>query len=175
MKKIRDAVSKVVNGFSYISMLVCFVMVFVVAIDVILRKVSGQTISIKGSNEFSSYFLIVIVMFAIPVMQVKKGHVWVSMFVDMLPKSFRSLWLGIVHFIETVVSGALCYGSVAQALKLMENGRATDVLNMPWWPFAFVCAFGFLELTILLLIDTIQFFIDIKGGGEEEKAPEFML
>ena len=176
MKKIRDAVSKVVNGVSYVSMAVCFVMVFVVAIDVILRKVSGQEISIKGSNEFSSYFLIVITMLAIPVMQVKKGHVWVSMFVDMLPKKLRAVWLGIVMFIETVVSAALCYGCVAQALTLIENGRATDVLNMPWWPFAFVCAFGFLELTVLLLIDTIQSFIDAAHGGDSEKpAEEFML
>jgi len=176
LKKIRDAVSKVVSGISYISMAVCFVMVFVVAIDVILRKVSGQEISIKGSNEFSSYFLIVITMLAIPVMQVKKGHVWVSMFVDMFPKVFRSIWLGIIHLIEAIVSAALCYGGVVQALKLMENGRATDVLNMPWWPFAFVVAFGFLELFVLLIIDTVQFFIDAGHGGESEKpAEEFML
>ncbi len=172
MKKIRDAVSKAVNGISYISMAVCFVMVFVVAIDVILRKVSGQRLSIEGSNEFSSYFLIVITMLAIPVMQVKKGHVWVNMFVDMLPAKLRSLWLGIVLFIETVVSGALCYGSYAQAMTLLENGRATDVLNMPWWPFAFVCAFGFLELTVLLLIDSIQSFIDVGKSGEKVAAAE---
>ncbi len=175
MKKIRDAISKFVNGVSYISMAVCFVMVFVVAIDVILRKVSGQALSIKGSNEFSSYFLIVITMLAIPVMQVKKGHVWVSMFVDMLPKKLRCIWLGIVLFVETVVSAALCYGCIAQGLTLLENGRATDVLNMPWWPFAFVCAFGFLELTVLLFIDTIQSFIDAKNGGEQEKTAEYML
>jgi len=157
-------------------MAVCFVMVFVVAIDVILRKVSGQEISIKGSNEFSSYFLIVITMLAIPVMQVKKGHVWVSMFVDMFPKKFRSFWLGIVHFIEAVVTAALCYGAVSQALTLIENGRATDVLNMPWWPFAFVVAFGFLELFVLLVIDCIQYFIDTAHGGDSEKpAEEFMI
>ena len=157
-------------------MAVCFVMVFVVAIDVILRKVSGQAISIKGSNEFSSYFLIVITMLAIPVMQVKKGHVWVSMFVDMFPKKFRAMWLGIVHLIEALVTLALCYGAVSQALTLMENGRATDVLNMPWWPFAFVVAWGFLELFVLLFIDCIQYFIDAAHGGESEKpAEEFML
>ena len=157
-------------------MAVCFVMVFVVAIDVILRKVSGQALSIKGSNEFSSYFLIVVTMLAIPVMQVKKGHVWVSMFVDMFPKVFRAIWLGIIHLIEAVVTGALCYGAIAQGLKLMENGRATDVLNMPWWPFAFVVALGFLELFVLLVIDTIQYFIDAAHGGDSEKpTEEFML
>ena len=97
------------------------------------------------------------------------------MFVDMMPKKLRCVWLGIVMFVETVVSAALCYGCIAQTLTLFENGRATDVLNLPWWPFAIVCAFGFLELTVLLLIDTIQSFIDAKNGGEQEKAEEYML
>ncbi|MBR2879532.1 MAG: TRAP transporter small permease [Oscillospiraceae bacterium] len=169
MKKIRDTVGKVVNGISYISMAVCFAMVFVVAIDVILRKVSGQKLSISGSNEFSSYFLIVIVMLAIPVMQVKKGHVWVNMFVNMFPAKLNKIWMGVVLFIEAVVSAALCYAAVQQTITLLGNDRATDVLNMPWWPFAIVCAFGFFELTVLLVIDCIQYFID-SGKPEEKEA-----
>lgn len=148
-------------------MAVCFVMVFVVAIDVILRKVSGQTISIKGSNEFSSYFLIVMVILAIPMMQVKNGHVWVNMFVDMFPKKLRSIWMGVIYLIETVIVGLLCYGAINYAIVLSGNGRATDVLNMPWWPFAIVIAFGFLEFFVLLLIDTIQHFMD---AGKKEIA-----
>lgn len=166
MEKIRNVISKFVNGVNYIAMAVCFVMVFVVAIDVILRKVSGQNITIKGSNEFSAYFLIVIVMLSIPALQVKKGHVWVNMFVNMFPSKFRSIWLGCVMTIETLVGAALTYGSIRQTMSLLSNGRITDVLKMPWWPFAAVCAFGFLELTVLLLIDTIQCFIDAAHGGE---------
>ena len=138
--------------------------------DVILRKVSGQELSIKGSNEFSSYFLIVIVMFAIPVMQVKKGHVWVDMFVNMFPKKLHNVWMGVVLFVEAVVSAALCYASVLQAITLFGNGRATDVLNLPWWPFAIVCAVGFLELFIVIAIDCIQYFID--AGKPVEKTAE---
>lgn len=167
MEKIRNPIGKFVCGVNYIAMAVCFVMVFVVAIDVILRKVSGQTLSIRGSNEFSAYFLIVVVMLSVPALQVKKGHVWVNMFVNMFPSRFRSIWLGCIMLIETLVGVALTYGSIKQTLSLFSNGRITDVLKMPWWPFAAVCAFGFLELTVLLLIDTIQYFIDAAHGGEK--------
>lgn len=167
MKKVRDAVAKVVNGVSYISMAVCFVMVFVVAIDVILRKVSGQAISIKGSNEFSSYFLIVIVAFAIPQMQIKNGHVCVDMFVNMMPKKFRCIWMGIIYIIELVVVALLCYGAINYCTVLIGNGRATDVLNLPWWPFAAILAIGFLEFAVLLVIDCIQYFMD---AGKKEIA-----
>lgn len=172
MKKIRDAVSKVVGGVSYLSMAVCFVMVFVVAIDVILRKVSGQAISIKGSNEFSAYFLIVITMLSIPMFQIKKGHVWVSMFVDMFPATFRSIWLGIVHAVETIIVAGFTYACILHGLDLIASGRATDVLGLPFWPFAFVCAFGFFEFFVLLLIDTIQYFIDAAHGGEVKAQAE---
>lgn len=147
-------------------MAVCFVMVFVVAIDVILRKLTDQAVSIPGSNEFSSYFLIVICMLAIPMFQIKKGHIWVNMFVDMFPPKFRSIWLGCIMVIETILAAFFTYGCIRHTLNLLESGRATDVLNLPWWPFALVCAFGFAEFCVLLAIDTIQCFIDAKHGGK---------
>lgn len=167
MEKIRNKVAKVINAINYVGMAVCFVMVFVVAFDVILRKVSGQHYSIKGSNEFSQYFLVVMCMLAIPALQVKKGHVWVNMFVDKFPAKFRSYWMGVITLIETLVSAAFCYGCFSYATSLITSGRASDVLNMPLWPFTFVCSLGFLEFTVILLIDTIMFFQDGAKSGKK--------
>lgn len=166
MEKIRNGFSKVVIGVNSIGLFSCFVMVFVVAIDVILRKLSGDSMSIKGSNEFSSYFLVVICMLAIPSFQVKKGHVWVNMFVDKFPRRMRSIWLGVVHIVETAVCAGFVYGSVLKIQMFMSSNSSTDILNMPKWPFAAVCLVGFLELTILMLIDAIQHFINAAHGGE---------
>ncbi len=166
MNKLRNYVAKVINGFNYVGMAVCFVMVFVVAFDVILRKLSNQAMSIKGSNEFSQYFLVVMCMLAIPMFQIKKGHVMVDMFVMKFPPKFKCFWMGFIYFIETVVSAAFTYGCFSHGLNLLKGGRATDVLNMPWWPFAMVCALGFLELTVILAIDTIIYFQDGVKGGE---------
>lgn len=170
MKKIRTVVGKIVNGLNYIGMAVCFVMVFVVAFDVILRKVSGNTVSIKGSNEFSSYFLIVICMFSIPMLQIKKGHIWVNMFVDKFPVRFRSFWMGGVLLVETIVSAMFTYGGYQKLMAFIKTPAATDVLNMPKWPFALCCLIGFFEFTVVLLIDSIQSFID--GAHGPEKLPD---
>jgi len=166
LDKFRNGFSKVVIGINSVGLLSCFVMVFVVAIDVILRKVSDSRLSITGSNEFSSYFLVVICMLAIPTFQVKKGHVWVNMFVDKFPRRMRSYWLGAVHVVETVVCAMLTYGSFLKVQMFLSSGTTTDILKMPKWPFAAVCLIGFLELTILMLIDTIQHFINGAHGGE---------
>ena len=166
MSKIRDAVSKVVLGLNSIGMLCCFLTVFIVAIDVILRKVTGARVSIKGSNEISAYFLVVICMLAIPAFQVKKGHIWVNMFVDMFPPKLRAVWMSIISLLETVVCALFTYGGVLKLQNFLETGTATDVLNMPKWPFALICLLGFAELTVLLCIDTIQSFMDIPNAGK---------
>ena len=163
MEKFRNGFGKVVNAISYISMLACFVSVFVVAIDIILRKISSVTaltMSITGSSEISTMLLIVMVAFAIPAFQVKKGHIWVSMLVDKFPKRFQSFWLGGVHVIETVIVGGFVYGGYQKVVTLLKNHATTDILKLPHWIFALCLLVGFIELFVLLLMDSIQLFAD---------------
>lgn len=166
LKKFRDVFGKIVTGLNYIGLAACFATVFIVAIDVILRKVSGARVSIKGSNELSAYFLVVICMLAIPAFQVKKGHIWVNMFVDMFPAKLRTVWLAVVHLIEFAVVALFTYGGVLKLQNFLDTGTATDVLNMPKWPFALVCLIGFLELAILLCADTILLFMETGKAGK---------
>ena len=172
MEKIRNAFGKFVSGLNYIGLAACFVMVFVVAIDVILRKLSGAQLSIKGSNEFSAYFLVVICLLAIPTFQVKKGHIWVNMFVDMFPPKMRTIWLAVVHVIELAVCALLTYGALLKLQNFLSTGTTTDVLNLPKWPFALVCLIGFAELTILILLDAIQLIINAGTNKCEDVKKE---
>ncbi len=161
---LRTKVGNLITWVSYIAMAVCFVMVFVVSIDVILRKLTGQSVSIPGSNEFSAYFLIVICMLSIPMLHVKKGHIWVNMFVDKFPPRFRSIWMGCILALESLLTIFFTYGCVKHAVNLMASGRTTDIINLPMWPFALICAFGFFEFFVLLAIDTAQLFVHARKG-----------
>ncbi|MCD8255043.1 MAG: TRAP transporter small permease [Oscillospiraceae bacterium] len=172
MEKVRNAVGKVCKGYGYIGMFFCFIMVFVVAIDIILRKVSGNQISIKGSNEFSANFLCVVVMTAIPMFQAKRGHIWVNMFVDKFPTKFRSIWLGIIHVIECIVCLIFIYATVLKLQNFLSTGTTTDVLNMPKWPFIVVILIGFALYAIMLGIDAIMYFIEGAHGGAKGPRPD---
>ena len=77
-----------------------------------------------------------------------------------------------VHLIEVAVCALLSYGAVLKLQNFLNTGTTTDVLNMPKWPFALVCLIGFLELTILLLMDTIQLIIDAAKGEHEDVKKE---
>lgn len=170
VKKIRAVFSRIVGGINYLGLASCFVMVFVVAFDVILRKLSNASVSIKGSNEFAAYFMVVIVMLAIPTLRITKGHVHVSMFVDKFPPRFRLFWMGGVQIIELVVFAMLTYGGVLKLQNFLSTGTTTDVLNMPKWPFALVCLIGFAEMTVFMLLDTVQTFMDAAHYKPEPEA-----
>ena len=160
LRKIRAGVSRVVNWIGYVSLAFLFAMVFIVAIDVIARKVTGGAIRITGSNEMTAFFMIIVCSLAIPMLQVKDGHIWVPLFIDRFPYRFRCFWLLVIRLVETAVIALLFVGAYKKAGDLLSTGRPTDVLNMPQWIFAVVMSVAFAEYFILSLIDTIQFLID---------------
>ena len=170
LKKIRGWVSRVVNWIGYVSLAFLFAMVFIVAIDVIARKTSSGALRITGSNEMTAFFMIIVCSLAIPMLQVKDGHIWVPLFVDKFPYRFRCFWLLVIRFVETVVIALLFIGAYNKAGDLLSTGRPTDVLNMPQWIFAVVMTVAFAEYFILSLIDTIQFLLD--GIKNSPPSPE---
>ena len=170
LKKIRAGFCHVVNWIGYVSLAFLFAMVFIVAIDVVGRKITGGAMRITGSNEMTAFFMIIVCSLAIPLLQIKDGHVWVPLFVNKFPYRFRCFWLLVIRFVETVVIALLFLGAYNKAGDLLSTGRPTDVLNMPQWIFAVVMAVAFAEYFILSLIDTIQFLID--GVKNSPPLPE---
>lgn len=160
LKKIRAGVSSVVNCVGYVAFACLFAMTVIVAVDVILRKTSGGALRINGSNEITSFSMVVLCSLAIPVLQIKNGHIWVPLFTDKYPYRFRCFWLFVIRLVETVVIALLAFGGYKKAVDLITTGRLTDVLNLPQWIFAAVMTVAFVEYFILSLIDTIQLLID---------------
>lgn len=165
LKKFRDGFGRFVNGVSYIGLVLLFAMVFIVAIDIILRKL--QVGRINGSNELTTYFMVAVCSLGIPALQYKNGHVWVNLLVNKAPYRARCFWRAGVMVVETVVIFLLAYGGWQKVAFFYEKATTSDVLNLPKWIFALVAFIAFVEYFVLSLVDTIQLFID----GAKNEAP----
>jgi len=148
-------------------MALLFAMVVIVAVDVILRK--AQIGRINGSNELTTYFMVIVCLLGIPVLQIKYGHVWVNLVTNKFSYRFRSFWLAVTLLIETTVIALLVYGGATKVSLFIHTGTTTDVLNIPKWIFAIFGLIAFAEYFVLSLVDTIQLFID--GVKNEPPAP----
>ena len=170
LQKIRSGASRVITGIGYAGLLFLFAMVVIVAVDVVIRKLSGGGLKIRGSNELTQFFMVIVCSLGIPVLQIKKGHIWVPLFVDRFPYRFRCFWVFGVSLVETGVVAMLCVGAFNKVTDLISTGRPTDVLNIPQWIFAAVMLVAFLEYFVLSVIDTIQYCVD--GAKNEPPKPE---
>ena len=169
LQKLRDGFSRVVAAVNYAALASCFAMVFVVAIDVVLRKL--RLGSIAGSNELTTYLMVPVCMLGIPALQAKGGHVWVDLFVRLFPYRFRCFWRCVVSVAETAVIALLAYGGYQKIIMFLRTSTTSDILNMPKWVFAVAVLVAFLEYLVLSLIDTLQFCLD-GLRGEEKRADD---
>jgi len=180
LQKFRAGFGRFVVGIGYIALALLFVMVIVVAVDVVLRKVTGGTMRIDGSNEITGFFMVIVCTMWIPALQLKNGHILVTLFTDKFPYRFRCFWLCAIMLLESAVIALLTIGAYRKVVDLFTvgrraegapwwlSGRLTDVLNLPMWIFAVFVLLSFAEYFIISLIDTIQLCID----GIKNQPPE---
>ena len=149
-----------------VGMIACLSSVFVVAINVILRKLTDARISIPGSGELSAYLMVVICMLAIPALYTKNGHIAIPLVVDRLPRTIQKILRIAVLSVEAAVCGLFTYAGVIKVINFIETGTRTDILNVYKWPFSAFAAFGFAELTLLIILDLCTVIIN-KDSQED--------
>lgn len=172
MYKFRKSFGKFVDAFSYVGMWVAFALVFVVTIDVLLRMFSH--FYIPGSNEITEMGMVILIFFGIAALQVKKGHVRVTMVVDKFPFLGRKILEGVVQIFEVITIAIVTYCSWVKTMTMLDKGLGTSILGMPQWPFGLCMTIGMLLYTIMLAIDCIITFYSIKHPEpkEDEEAEE---
>jgi len=164
LQKARTAFGKVITGVGYLAFAALFVMVFIVAVDVILRKTGVGRI--HGSNEYTTSVMVIICMLGIPVLQYKKGHVWVPLFVTKYPKKMQPYFMFGVMLVETVIVAFMAIGGYQKIVMFAERHTTTDVLNIPRSWLAVIALIGIVEYFVLMIMDTIQLFLDGRKGPE---------
>jgi TRAP-type C4-dicarboxylate transport system permease small subunit len=170
LKKIRDSFGRVVKIINWAGLLSCFMMVVIVAVDVVLRKL--RIGSIPGSNELTMYLMVLVCMLGIPVLQLKEGHVWVDLFVRLFPYRFRCFWRFVVMAIETGVIAMMAVGGYNKIVMFADRSTTTDVLNMPKALFAVAGLVAFTEFCVLFIIDTLQLLVNGIKGVEQPTAKD---
>ena len=169
LQKIRRGFGYIVNTVNYAALISCFLMAFIVAIDVVIRKM--RLGSITGSNELTTYLMVFVCLLGIPTLQLKQGHIWVDLFVRLFHYRFRCIWRFIITAIETVLIALLAVGGYNKIVMFMDRATTTDVLHMPKSLFAVAGLVAFAELFVLSLIDALQFGLDaIKGERQPESV-----
>ncbi|MBW2310937.1 MAG: TRAP transporter small permease [Deltaproteobacteria bacterium] len=130
-----------------------FFMMALTCADVILRLFR---MPIPGTYEIVSFMGAVAVSFAVARTSVEKGHVAVSLVVQLLPKRAQGLVEGIIAILGIILFALIAWQSSLYALDCQRSGEVSLTLQLPFYPIIYGIAFGAVIVCLVLLVDFLD-------------------
>ena len=128
-------------------------MVVVIAVGVVLRFVFAMPI--LGSNEIVQLVSVAVVMLALPYCTARDGHVRVDVFDDAIGPGGRLFGDVLSRLASLAVFAVLVARAAAKAADAFRYGDATNMLNLPIWPFYALVALGIACTMAVLLLQLL--------------------
>ncbi len=157
LKKLNLYLNKVLL---YISCAALFIMLLVGFGNMFFRTV---WIPIKGSYEIIGFLGALVASLPLGFAQIRKSHIAVDIITDKYPLRLQQIVEGISYifcsaFFAIAAWKAICWGNI-----IRHSGEVSETLRIPFHPFVYAVAVGFITLSFALLVDTI---VLLFGKGE---------
>jgi TRAP-type C4-dicarboxylate transport system permease small subunit len=153
----------IANWFVWIAMFGFAAMTIVTVIDVIGSKFFH--FPFPGGFEITSLIAVVMIVFALPYTQSKKGHIEVELLVERFPKRTQIVIATIMCLISTGLFALTTWQMFKKAAGLLSDGNTTAVLFIPIFPFAFASTLCFFLLFLLILLELIKLIRKVARNG----------
>ncbi len=159
LSRIADSLNKLVHpaaralhsaGVSVLAM-----MMLLTAGDVTLRYVFNRPI--VGSYDLTEYMMAIVVSFGLAYCAFLKGHVSVDLIVSHLPQRAQAVIDSITSLLGFILFSLITWQSFVYMELLFDSGLKSTVLLIPRFPFAGLVCLGSTFLTIVLLVNFLEF------------------
>ncbi len=150
------------NVLNVIGMVLLFVLMMQGATDVIGRYLFNKPII--GTMERGQVFLALMVFLGWGYTQIAKAHVNVELFFHRFPPRVQAITKFVTTFLVLVFFILIGWQAIMSAKLYHEGGRLIYVIHWPLAPFQFVVTLGALVLCLVLIMEMVRSFYQIKGG-----------
>ena len=130
-----------------------FSMMALTCADVILRLFR---MPIPGTYEIVSFMGAVAVSFAVAHTSVEKGHVAVSLVVQLLPKRAQAVIESILAALGIILFALIAWQSVLYGLDCQSSGEVSLTLQLPFYPIIYGVALSAGFVCLVLLVDFLN-------------------
>lgn len=135
-------------------------MMILTCADVILREFRRP---IPGTYELVCFLGAAAVAFAMAHTSVERGHVAVSIVVQLLPQRIQALIEGITSSFGFIFFVLIAWQSVLYALDLQHSGEVSLTLRLPFYPFVYGIGFAAAAVCLVLLTDMVKSLMKVFG------------
>ncbi len=151
---VRAPIYRLTKMINAVGMAVLAVMMFLMALDVILRYAFNKPI--PGSLENTQFMLAIVVSFGLAYTAMNKGHVTIDLLTSKMSPRIR-FYFGTLNSVFSLVMVGLITWQLTGYGHMMQSANITSsVLRTPVYPFIYATAFGFAMLALVYLYDTFE-------------------
>ena len=164
MNKFEKLVQTLTLWTSYIGQVALFSAMAVVVANIILRELWRP---IPGTVELTEIFGAILLAMGIAYCALLDGHISVDFLVEKLPPKRRAIVDSITSLIAFVFITVLSGQMINYASSLLSRGAATSHLGIPTFLVAYLVAFGFVMLSLVLLLNLIKKVLIIADKSQK--------
>ncbi len=128
-------------------------MMLLTCADVVLRLFR---MPIPGTYELVSFFSAVAVSFAMAHTTVEKGHIAVSVLVQLLPRRLQAAVDAVTCGLSLFLFAMIAWRSILYGNNLREAGEVSMTLQLPFYPFVYGVGVAAAAVCLVLLNDLLQ-------------------
>ena len=128
-----------------------FAMMSLTCVDVFLRYFFRMPI--PGTYEIVALLGAVAVSFAMAHTLAERGHVAVSLVVQLFPKWLQDIIEGIISIFGIVLFGLIAWQSVLYGMDCQRAGEVSMTLELPFYPIIYGVALSAMVVCLVLLVN----------------------
>jgi len=128
-----------------------FAMMALTCVDVFLRYFFRKPI--PGTYEIVALLGAVAVSFAMAHTLANKGHVAVSLIVQMFPKRLQGIVESFISIFGIILFGLITWQSILYGIDCQRAGEVSLTLELPFYPIIYGVALGAAVVCLVLIVD----------------------
>jgi len=117
---------------------------------------------IPGTYEIVSFLGAVAVSFAMAHTTAERGHVAVSLIVQLFPKRLQGIIEGVMSIFGIILFGLIAWQSVLYGIDCQRSGEVSLTLQLPFYPVIYGLAVGAVVVCLVLLADLVEAIGKVK-------------
>jgi TRAP-type C4-dicarboxylate transport system permease small subunit len=153
MSFIEKSVHTMARWLNWVAASAIVAVMVIVCLNVLGRGIFGSPM--KGTVDMVSLLGAFVIAGAIAYTQVLKGHIRITLFIELLPRPIRIILAGLIDFVGMVLFGITSWQTILFAKGTHEIGELSEVMKIPIAPFVIMVSVGCIALTLVLLTDLI--------------------
>lgn len=111
---------------------------------------------IQGTVELVGFFGAVLTAFSLGFAQRKRGHIFVGLLTDYLPRGLQRATDALQYLVSCAFFALAAEETMDWGMDLIRTGELSQTLRIAYHPFVFAAAFGCLAMAFVLFVDFLK-------------------